>query len=69
MVLTAKHILVIAENLQTYIAITLQKTLALKTLSQKCLSNLGSFIWNGLPDDAKMSNNVNTFKHKVKRAS
>ena len=37
-------------------------------LSQKCLSYLGPFIWNGLPDDVKMSNNVNTFKHKVKKS-
>ena len=39
-----------------------------KALSQKCLSYLGPFIWNGLPDDVKMSNNVNTFKHKVKKS-
>ena len=37
-------------------------------LSQKCLSYLGPFIWNGLPDDVKMSNNGNTFKHKVKKS-
>ena len=39
-----------------------------KALSQKCLSHLGPFIWNGLPDDVKMSNNVNAFKHKVKKS-
>ena len=38
-----------------------------KTLSQKCLSHLGPFIWNGLPDDVKLSNNANTFKHKIKK--
>ena len=38
-----------------------------KALSQKCLFYLGLFIWNGLPDDVKLSNNVNTFKHKVKK--
>ena len=38
-----------------------------KNLSQKCLLYLGPFIWNGLPDDVKLSNNVNTFKHKVKK--
>ena len=38
-----------------------------KALSQKCLSYLGPFIWNGLPDDVKMSNNVHAFKHKVKK--
>ena len=37
-------------------------------MSQKCLSYLGPFIWNGLPDDVKLSNNVNTFKYKVKKA-
>ena len=37
-----------------------------KALSQKCLSYLGLFILNGLPDDVKLSNNVSTFKHKVK---
>ena len=39
-----------------------------KGLSQKCLSYLGLLIWNGLPDDVKLSNNVNTFKHKLKKA-
>ena len=38
-----------------------------KVLSQKCLLHLESFIWNGLPDDNKLSNNVNMFKHKVKK--
>ena len=38
-----------------------------KNLSQKCLLYLGPFIWNGLPDDVKLLNNVNTFKHKVKK--
>ena len=28
---------------------------------------IGSFFWNGLPDDVKLSNNVNLFKHKVKK--
>ena len=37
-----------------------------KALSQKCLSYLGPFIWNGFPDHIKLSNNVNTFNHKVK---
>ena len=41
------------------------KTMA---LSQKCFSYLGPFIWNGLPDDVKLTNNVNTFKYKVKKA-
>ena len=35
-----------------------------KVLSQKCLSYLRPFIWNGLSDDVKLSNNVNTFKYK-----
>ena len=39
-----------------------------KTLTQKCLSCLGPFIWNGLPDDVTLSNNVNLFKHKVKKS-
>ena len=38
-----------------------------KALSQKCLSYLGSFIWNDLPDDVKLSNNENTFKHQIKK--
>ena len=38
-----------------------------KALSQKCLSYLGPFIWNGLPVDVKLPNNVNTFKHKGKK--
>ena len=39
-----------------------------KALSQKCLSHLGPFIWNGFPDDVKLSNNVNTFQQKVKKS-
>ena len=38
-----------------------------KALSQKCLSYLEPFIWNGLADDIKLSDDINTFKHKVKR--
>ena len=38
-----------------------------KALSQKCLYYLGPFIWNALPD-VKLSKNVNTFKHKVKKS-
>ena len=37
-----------------------------KALSRKCLSYFGPFIWNGLLDDVKLSNNVNTFKHNLK---
>ena len=36
-----------------------------KALSQKCLSYLEPVIWNALPE---LSNNVNTFKHKVKKS-
>ena len=38
-----------------------------KALSQQCLLFLGPFIWYGLPDDVKLSNNMNTFKHKAKK--
>ena len=38
-----------------------------KALSQKYLSYIGPFIWNDLPDDVKLSHNVNTFRHKVKK--
>ena len=33
---------------------------------QKCLSYLGPKIWNSLPSELKSSNNINTFKHKIK---
>ena len=33
---------------------------------QKSLSYLGPKIWNSLPSDLKLSNNINTFKHKIK---
>ena len=38
-----------------------------KGLSQKCLSYLRLFIWNSLPDDFKLPNNVNAFRHKAKK--
>ena len=47
-------------------SLKLFQILRMKALSLKCLSYLGPFIWNGLPDDVKLSNNVNTFKLKVK---
>ena len=34
-----------------------------KTLIQKCLSYLGPFVCNGLPDDVKLSSNVHIFKN------
>ena len=37
-----------------------------KTLTLKCLSYLGPFVWNGLPDVC-LSNNVHMFKNKVKK--
>ena len=48
-------------------SLNLIQPLRTNALSQKFLSHLGPFIWNGLPDDVKLSNNVNTFKHKVKK--
>ena len=38
-----------------------------KALGQKYLSYLGTLIWNGLPDDVELSNNLNTLKYKVKK--
>ena len=46
---------------------TNQNNTVTEALRQKCLSYLGPYIWNGLPDDVKLLNNVNTFKHKVKK--
>ena len=48
-------------------SLKLFQPLRTKALSQKCLSYLGPFIWNGLADDVKLSDNINTFKHKAKR--
>ena len=48
-------------------SLKLFQPLRAKALSQQCLLFLGPFIWYGLPDDVKLSNNVNTFKHKVKK--
>lgn len=39
-----------------------------KTLTQKYLSYLGLLIWNALPDDIKLSGDVNRFKHKVTKS-
>ena len=33
---------------------------------QKCLSYFGPKIWNSLPSDLKSTNNINSFKHKIK---
>ena len=33
---------------------------------QKCLSYLGPKIWNSLPSELKSTNNINTFKHRIK---
>ena len=48
-------------------SLKLFQPLRTEALSQKCLSYLGPFIWNDLPNDVKLSNNVKTFKHKVKK--
>ena len=42
-------------------SLKLFQPLRTKAVSWKCLSYLGPFIWNGLPDYGKLSNNVNTF--------
>ena len=39
----------------------------LRTKALRQSFHLGLFIWNRLPDDVKLSNNVNTFKHEVKK--
>ena len=48
-------------------SLKLFQALRAKAQSQKCLPYLGPFTWNGLSDDVKLSNNVNTFKHKLKK--
>ena len=48
-------------------SLKLFQTLKTKALRQKCLSYSGPYIWNGLPDDVKLSNYVNTFNDKVKK--
>ena len=47
-------------------SLKLFQPLRTKAFSHKCLPYLGSFTWNGLPDDAILSNNANMFNHKVK---
>ena len=47
-------------------SLKLFQPLRTKSLTQKCCLYLGPFIWNGFPDDVKLSNNLNKFKHKVK---
>ena len=49
-------------------SLKLFQPLSTKILSQKYLSYLGPFIWNGLPDEVKLSNKMNTFKHKIKKS-
>ena len=34
---------------------------------QKCLSYQGPKLWNSLKSDLKSTNNINTFKHKIKK--
>ena len=48
-------------------SLKLFQPLRTKAVSQTCLSYSEQFIWNGLPDDVKLSNNVNVSKHKVKK--
>ena len=48
-------------------SLKLSQPLRTKALSQKCSSYLGPFLWIGLPDDVKLSNNANMVKHKVKK--
>ena len=49
-------------------SLKLFQPLRTKALSQKSLSYLGPFIWNNLPDDVKLSKNVNTFKQNLKKS-
>lgn len=37
-----------------------------KVSGYKTISNLGPILWNKLPNQVKSSNNVNTFKHRIK---
>ena len=39
-------------------SLKLLQPLKTKILTQKCFSYLGPLIWNGLPDDVNLSNNV-----------
>ena len=48
-------------------SLKLSQPLRTKALTQKSLPYLGQLIWNGLPDDIKLSNNANMLKDKVKR--
>ena len=48
-------------------SLKLFQPLRTKAFSQKCLSCLGFFIWNGLVDGAKLLSNTNNFKYMVKK--
>ena len=48
-------------------SLKLFQPLSTKALSQKYLQYFVPFIWNGLPDDVKLSSTVNTCKLKVKK--
>ena len=37
-----------------------------RNAGQKYLSYLGPKLWNSLPSELKPTNNINTFKHKIK---
>ena len=38
-----------------------------RNMGQKTITYIGPFIWNSLPDSTKKANNLNTFKHNVKK--
>ena len=48
-------------------SLKLSQPVRTKALTQKSLPYLGQLIWNGLPDDIKLSNNANMLKDKVKK--
>ena len=48
-------------------SLKLSQPVRTKALTQNSLPHLGQLIWNGLPDDIKLSNNANMLKDKVKK--
>ena len=54
----------VTRNSENRFKVPLRKT----NIGQNSLSYLGPKLWNDLPNDLKLSNNRNTFKHKLKSA-
>ena len=61
-----EHVAVISYNTRNSF-LRLKQPFRKTSQGQNCLSYVGPSVWNKMPQEVKNSENINTFKHNIKK--